>query len=112
MKDGKVPRWPFAIINLVCALGVCTVGLGVVVASGLFNLDPLFKGKFGDSFFVAMIIAGLAAIIASLLGCATFKIKSRTLAICYGAVLLPTFIILIVLAALLGSLPEDLTQFC
>lgn len=107
-----LPRLPFAIINLICALGVCTVGLGVVVASGIFNLDPLFTGQFAYSFFLAMLISGLIAIIASILGCATYKIRSKTLASCYGIMLVPAFIIFIVLAAILGKLPRDFSQFC
>ena len=102
-----LPRLPFAIINLICALGVCTVGLGVVVASGFFNHDPLLTGQFAYSFFVSMLISGLIAIIASILGCATFKIKSRTLAVCYGILLVSVFVIFIVLASLLGNLPRD-----
>ena len=103
---------PFAILNLVGALGVSIVGLGTVVASGFFNLDPLFTGPFAYSFFVAMLIGGLIAIIASILGCATFKIRSQPLAKCYGFLLVPPLVIFIILARILGSLPRDFTQFC
>lgn len=104
----KIPRWPFACINLLLSIALFAIGVGTCVASGYLNMDRFYASpgtlrSFGDSFFVAMLIVGLAAIIVSIIGCSMIKIESRALPACYGCCLFPIWIIFVVLAAVIGG---------
>lgn len=105
----KMPRLPFAIFNFLFAAAVATVGFGVVIAAGYLNTDRFLTSPgvlrvFSDQVFIAMMVAGLTCIIISILGCSMIKIESLVLPRCYGAFIVPCWIILVVCASKFGSL--------
>lgn len=117
----KLPRLPFAILNFLFAAALAIIGFGVVIAAGYLNTDRFLTSpgplrKFNDSIFIAMMVAGLTAIIISILGCAMLKIQSLALSRCYGAFIIPVWIILVVCAACFGQLmmtsDKGLESFC
>ena len=72
-------RKPFAILNLVFSILLLLLSIGVVIAAGGLVNARFFSvpGKirtFTDSYFVAMLIAGLTTFIVAILGSAVIKI--------------------------------------
>ena len=76
----KLSRMPFAIINMLLAIGVLTCGFGVTVAAGYYNTDRFLNSpgplrEYSDSIVLCMLIGGLLMIIASLLGIALIRLR-------------------------------------
>lgn len=72
-------RKPFAILNLIFSIFLLIVSIGVVLSAGSLVNSRFFSisGKirtFTDSFFTAMLIAGLTTFIVAILGGAVIKI--------------------------------------
>ena len=96
-------RTPFAWWNFLISLGVFVIGVGTVIMSGLLQNDNFYAvsgplQKFQGSVFVAMLIVGLAAITSSLLGCSTLRINSRLIAVTFGILLTPIFVIFVLVS--------------
>ena len=111
----KVPRWPIAAVNVLFALALATIGFGTCIAAGYWNQDRLFNSPgslrttLGDPVFVAMMIVGLTTIVMSILGCSLWKIESRVLPGCYGAFIIPMWIIYVALAASVAKILSTTT---
>lgn len=96
-----VTRTPFAWWNCLLAVGVFAIGVGTVIIAGYLQNDKFFAApgslqKFQSSMFVAVLIVGLASIAASLLGCATLRIRSRVIPVTFFVLLTPILAIFIV----------------
>ena len=104
----SVPRLPFAATNAVFALAVLVSGVGIVVAAGYFNTDRFLNSpgdlnKWSDSLVTLMMFAGLLMIINSMMGMSVIKVRSLHLSRCYGLLLVPSFIMLLVCAINFGA---------
>lgn len=66
--------------------------------------------------FTAILIAGLAAIAASLLGCATLRIRSRVIPVTFAILLTPIFAIYVVttikIQVILKNTENGVTDYC
>ena len=105
----KVPRLPFAIVNLLMAIVTFGVGIAIVVCADIYNTDRFLNSPgelrdYSDSIVTAMLIGGLLCIILSIMGCAVIKVESLALPRVYGILLIPCFIIFIVCTAKFGAL--------
>lgn len=117
----KVPRLPFAIANSIMAFAVFVIGIGVTLAAGYYNTDRFLNSpgklqKFSDSVVTAMMVAGLLLIIVSMLGAAVLKVRNLLLSRCYGFLLVPGFIILLICSIQFGQVVQTgdkgLTSLC
>jgi ABC-type spermidine/putrescine transport system permease subunit II len=66
--------------------------------------------------FVAILIVGLATITASLLGCATLRIRSRIIPVAFCILLTPIFVIFVVtgvkMQVVLASTKDGVSSYC
>jgi ABC-type branched-subunit amino acid transport system permease subunit len=116
-----VTRTPFAWWNCLLSIGVFAIGVGTVIISGYLQNDVFFASpgnlqKFQSSMFVAILIVGLAAIAASLLGCATLRIRSKVIPITFCMLLTPIFVIFVVtsvkMQAVLQNTEDGVIGYC
>ena len=113
---------PFvAWVNAGLAVVLFIVACGTISGAVALNLDGLFASPgplraYSDSIFLATLIAGLALIVISLLGCATVKIETRLVPVCYGLFLFPVFLVYASCAGTLANMMRDhkegLQSFC
>ena len=102
-------------LNAALALVLFIVAIFTIVGAVKLNQDGLLSApgplrQYSDPLFLATLIAGLALIVVSLLGCSVCKIETRLVPVAYGVLLVLIFLTYVICAATLGGVVNSHRQ--
>ena len=115
--ERKIPAAIVGVLSVIALiLAIVMVFLSVRFNNSGLSTDLGSMGDYANFAFIFLISASILALLASICGIITCKVKNRCVAVCFGCSLLPAAVVITIFGVILGTIShtsdEDLESFC
>lgn len=116
-EERKIPAAIVGVLSvIVLILAIVMIFLSIRFNNSGLSTDLGSMSDYSNFAFIFLMSASILALLASICGIITCKVKNRCVAVCFGCSLLPAALIISVFGVILGTIShtsdEDLQSFC